>query len=63
MLKRWGRNVWRYAEPWLAQLVWLDPSVAAAHWRREPAPPLRWPVRRPGSFEPVLVPREGPNVA
>ena len=41
MLRRWGRNVWRFLEPWLAEMVWLDPAAAAVCLNPErPQPPV-----------------------
>ena len=55
MLNRWGRNVWRYLEPSLVQLVWLDPGAAAAYMSSELPPTSVVPPRRAWPFEPVLV--------
>ena len=38
MLARLWRLVWPALEPWLAQMIWLDPAVAAACWTPELAP-------------------------
>lgn len=38
MLGRWGRQIWRGLEPWLAQLIWLEPGIAGALWSSEPPP-------------------------
>lgn len=56
MRKSWGRNVWRNVEPWLAQLVWLDPALAAACLIPEPPQPPVLRLRR-------LVPRREHSVA
>jgi hypothetical protein len=44
MLGRWWRQVWRGLEPWLAQLIWLDPAIAGALWSLD-ARPLREAAR------------------
>jgi hypothetical protein len=36
MLGRWWRQVWWGLEPWLAQLIWLDPGIAGALWSLDP---------------------------
>ena len=63
MVKSWERNMWRYLEPWLAELVWLDPTVAAARLSPEPPPPPVLQLHRFGPFESGLKSREGHSVA
>lgn len=63
MLKRWGRNVWRYVEPWLAQLVWLDPAAAAVCLSPEPPPPPVMRLHRFGPSASLLESREEHSVA
>ena len=38
MSGRWWRQIWRGLEPWLAQLIWLDPGIAGALWSLDPRP-------------------------
>ena len=38
MLGRCWRQIWRGLEPWLTQLIWLDPGVAGALWTLDPRP-------------------------
>jgi hypothetical protein len=43
----WWRRIWPGLEPWLAQLIWLDPRVASALWSPELAQePIRQPAPR-----------------
>lgn len=51
MSKRWGRNVWRFLESCLAELVWLDPTLAAFRLSTEPAPAPVLRVHRPAPVQ------------
>jgi hypothetical protein len=50
MGKPWWRRIWPGLEPWLAQLIWLDPRVASVFWNPElvhsPQEPIRDPAPR-----------------
>ncbi|HEV2217681.1 MAG TPA: hypothetical protein VGV88_08915 [Candidatus Dormibacteraeota bacterium] len=63
MRASWGRTVWRRVEPWLAQLVWLDPAAAAACISPEPASPPVLRVHRLGPSRSVIARREEHSVA
>ena len=63
MLKRWGRNVWRYLEPRTVHLVWLDPAIAAACWSPEPQRSPGRALDQPRPSRPMIVPRKEPRVA
>ena len=63
MLNRWVRIAWRYLEPSLAQLVWLDPSIAAACWSAEPPALSVSRECEPRSSRASVVPREELGVA
>ena len=46
-MEGWWRGIWPGLEPWLAQLIWLDPRIASVFWSSGPALPENQAIGQP----------------